>query len=106
MCASISEALWEQEAAANELNCLFLSAEISSNIPTCLKKYNTDEREQMGQQKNMIWAWLLCASAGAVHSNRSLWKDDEVQGWRSVKVKDGIVYSHLLHLMYSYCFKT
>lgn len=38
LCASISKALWEQEAATNELNCLILSAEIGSNVPTCLKK--------------------------------------------------------------------
>lgn len=38
LCASISKALWEQEAAANELNCFVLSAEISYSVPTNLFK--------------------------------------------------------------------
>lgn len=38
LCASISKALWEGEAAANELNCFVLSAEISYNVFTNLFK--------------------------------------------------------------------
>lgn len=38
LCASISKALWEQEAAANELNCFVVSAEISYNVCTNLFK--------------------------------------------------------------------
>lgn len=36
LCASTSKALWEQEAAANELNCFVLSDKISYNVPTDL----------------------------------------------------------------------
>lgn len=58
--ALISKALWEQEAAANELGCFDLSAKISYNVCTNLfkkKKKNRIEYKQMEKQKNTTWTW-------------------------------------------------
>lgn len=48
-----------------------------------------DEHKQMDQRKNMTWTWpvALCASAEAVNSNGSLWKDDVV--WDGLEKHEG-----------------
>lgn len=85
--ALISEALWEQEAAANELGCFDLSAKISYNVCTNLFK-KKKKKKRTGLNTNRwnsrktrpgLGQWLPCASAEAAYSNRSLWEDDVVQ---------------------------